>query len=384
MRQTIGPLVLRARWRASVAAWVSSGQKPEQLPVPIAGLAVRTNFARLAPGLEESLSRSSQEGTMGKVLERGDVYVGVDVSKERLDVAVWPLQQVFSDTNDAEGIARLAERIAGFNPRIVVLESTGRLEVPAALEFGERGVAYRIVNPRQIREYARAMGKLAKTDRIDALILARWAESAKPEPKPLPDASRRELRALVTRRAQLIENLTREKNRFQGEAVPNVRRSIKDSITWHERQIARLDKELDQFMKSSPDFSGQSDRLQSVPGVGPVLTRMVIACLPELGTLNRYKIAALVGVAPLNRDSGKSSAKRFCWGGRVEVRCALYMAALVGMRHNPIIKALYERLRAKGKPAKVALVACMRKLLTILNAMMRDQTCWRQTSPAAA
>lgn len=320
---------------------------------------------------------------MGKELESGDVHVGVDVSKDRLDVAVWPSQQVFSDTNDAEGIARLTTRILGLNPKIVVLESTGRLEVPMALELGERGVAYRIVNPRQIREFARSMGKLAKTDRIDALILARWAESAKPEPKPLPDADRRELRAMITRRAQLIENLTREKNRLQGETISHVRRSIKDSIVWHERQIARLDKELDRFMKNSPNFSGQSDRLQSVPGVGPVVTRMIVACLPELGTLNRYKIAALVGVAPLNRDSGKSSAKRFCWGGRVEVRCALYMAALVGIRHNPIIKALYERLRAKGKPAKVGLVACMRKLLTILNAMMRDQTCWRQTSPAA-
>ena len=321
---------------------------------------------------------------MGEELKFADVYVGVDVSKARLDVAVWPSQQVFSDTNDAEGIGRLATRISGLNPKIVVLESTGRLEVAMALELGEHGAAYRIVNPRQIRDFARSMGKLAKTDRIDALILARWAESAKPEAKPLPDPDRRELRALVTRRAQLIENLTREKNRLQGETVPHVRRSIKDSIAWHERQIARLDKELDQFMKNSADFSGQSDRLQSVPGVGPNLARVIVACLPELGTLNRYKIAALVGVAPLNKDSGKSSGKRFCWGGRVEVRCALYMAALVGTRYNPIIQAHYERLRAKGKPAKVALVACMRKLLTILNAMMRDQTCWRQTSPAAA
>jgi transposase len=230
----------------------------------------------------------------------------------------------------------------------------------------------------------RARWASSATDRIDALILARWAEPAKPEPKPLPGADRREPRALVTRRAQLIENLTREKNRFQGETVRHVRRGIKDSIVWHERQIARLDKELDGLVKNSPDFSSQSERLQSVPGVGPVLMRVTIASLPELGTLNRYQIAALAGVAPLNRDSGKSSGKRFCWGGRVEVRCALYMAALVGMRHNPVLKALYERLRAKGKPAKVALVACMRKLLTILNAMMRDQTNWRQTSPAAA
>jgi transposase len=321
---------------------------------------------------------------MGKVLESGDVYIGVDVSKDRLDVAVWPSRQVFSDTNDVEGIARLAERISGLNPKIVVLESTGRLEVPAALEFGERGVAYRIVNPRQIREYARAMGKLAKTDRIDALILARWAESAQPEPKPLPGADRREVRALVTRRAQLVENLTREKNRMHGEIVPKVRKNVKDSIAWHERQIRQLDKELDQFIKNSPLFSEQSDLVRTVPGVGPNMARVVLACLPELGTLDRYKISALVGVAPLNHDSGKSSGKRFCWGGRVDVRCALYMAALVGMKYNPVIKAVYERLRAKGKPAKVALVACMRKLLTILNAMMRDQTCWRQTSPAAA
>lgn len=315
--------------------------------------------------------------------EVSNLFVGIDVSKERLDVAVWPLEQVFSDTNDAEGIARLAERISGLNPRIAVLESTGRLEVPMALELGERGVGYRIVNPRQIREFARAMGKLAKTDRIDALILARWAESAKPAPKPLPDADRRELRAMIMRRAQLIENLTREKNRLHGETIPHVRKSLKDSIAWHERQIARLDKELDRFMKNSPEFSGSSDRLQSVPGVGPVVGRMMVACLPELGTLNRYKIAALVGVAPLNRDSGKSSGKRFCWGGRVEVRCALYMAALAGIRFNPILREIYARLRANGKPFKVAIVACMRKLLTILNAMMRDQTTWRQTSPAA-
>lgn len=321
---------------------------------------------------------------MGKEIESGDVYVGVDVSKERLDVGVWPSQEVFGDANDAMGIARLAERIAALKPRIVVLESTGRLEAPAALEFGEHGLAYRIVNPRQIRDFARSMGKLAKTDRIDALILARWAESAKPEPKPLPEPERLELRALVTRRAQLVENLTREKNRFHGEFVPKARKSIKDSIAWHERQIRQLDKELDRFIHDTPLFNEQSELVQSTPGVGPNMARVILACLPELGTLNRYKIASLVGVAPLNHDSGNTSGKRFCWGGRIEVRCALYMSALVGTKHNPVLKALYERLRAKGKPAKVALVACMRKLLTILNAMMRDQTCWRQTSPAAA
>lgn len=324
---------------------------------------------------------------MGKEMDKqADVskaFVGIDVSKGRLDVAIWPSRQAFSDTNDSDGITRLAKRILAVKPEIVVLESTGGLEVPMALELGERGIGYRIVNPRQIREFARSMGKLAKTDRIDALILARWAETAKPAPKPLPGADRRELRAMITRRAQLIENLTREKNRLLGETNPHVRGSLKDSIIWHKRQIARLDKELDHFMKNSPDFTGQSDQLQSVPGVGPNTARVIVACLPEIGSLNRCKIAALVGVAPLNRDSGKSSGKRFCWGGRAEVRCALYMAALAGIRFNPIIREIYARLRANGKPAKVALVACMRKLLTILNAMMRDQTTWRQTSPAA-
>jgi transposase len=321
---------------------------------------------------------------MGEQQGSGVVFGGVDVSQERLDAAIAPLNEVFSETNDPEGIRRLASRLAAFKPRVVVLESTGRLEIPLALELDQQRVPYRIVNPRQIREFARAMGKLAKTDRIDAMILARWAQSAQPEPKPLPEPERLELRALVTRRAQLVENLTREKNRMHGEFVTKARKSIKDSIDWHERQIAQLDKELDRFIKDSPTLSGQAELVKKVPGVGDNMARVILACLPELGTLNRHQIAALVGVAPLNRDSGKSSGKRFCWGGRVEVRCALYMAALSGTKYNPVLKTLYERLKAKGKPAKVALVACMRKLLTILNAMVRDQTPWRQTSPAAA
>lgn len=244
---------------------------------------------------------------MGKPMESGAVYVGVNVSKERLDVALWPSEKVFSEAHDGEAIKGLAGRIAGLNPVIVVLASTGRLEIPLALQLGARGVPYRIVNPRQIREFARSMGKLAKTDRIDALILARWAESAKPAPKALHNPERREPRALVMRRAQLIENLTRDRNRFSGETEPKARRSMKDSITWHERQIAKLDKELARFIKKSASFSGQSGLLRSVPGVGPNLTYMIVACLPELGRLNRQKITALVGVAPLNRDSGKSS-----------------------------------------------------------------------------
>lgn len=316
-------------------------------------------------------------------MEAGN-FVGVDVSSERLDVGLWPSEKTFEASNDPEGIARLGERLVKLKPRIVVLESTGRLEVPLALELQWRGVPYRIVNPRQVREFARAMGRLAKTDRIDAVMLARWAESAKLEPKALPDPARRELRALVMRRLQLIETLTAEQNRLRGETVPKVRKSVTDSIKWLKRQIAALNNELDRTIRKNPEFSALSDRVQGVPGVGTNTARMIAASLPELGQLTRQQIAALVGIAPLNRDSGKSHGRRFCWGGRAEVRSALYMAALVASRYNPVIRALYARLRARGKPAKVALVACMRKLLVILNAMVRDQTQWRQTAPAAS
>jgi transposase len=311
------------------------------------------------------------------------VHVGVDVSKERLDVGLWPSGETFSEGNDGQGRQRLARRLAEANPKLVVLESTGRLEVPLALALDEQAVPYRIVNPRQVREFARAMGRLAKTDRIDAVMLARFAQSAGLAPKALPDAARRELRALVMRRAQLVETRVAEENRLQGETVVKVRKSLQASIAWLEHQIAQLDRELDRTIRGNPEFAALSDTLESVPGVGPNTVRMIAATLPELGKLTRQKIAALVGIAPLNHDSGKTQGRRFCWGGRAEVRCVLYMAALSATRHNPVIRALYARLRAAGKPAKVALVACMRKLLVILNAMVRDHTAWRQTSPAA-
>jgi transposase len=310
-------------------------------------------------------------------------YVGIDVSQERLDVGVWPTGQTFSAANDRKGQVELAKRIAEMKPQLVVLESTGKLEVPMALELGEQGVPYRIVNPRQVREFARAMGILAKTDKIDSVQLGHFAESLKPEPKALPDADRRELQALVVRRAQLLNAKIAEQNRLSGETFPKILKSLKVSIAWHERQIAQLDQELDRKIDATPHFKAQSELIESVPGVGPNTARMLISSLPELGTLNRQKIAALVGIAPLNRDSGKTHGARVCWGGRAGVRSSLYMAALVGMKHNPILRALYLRLRAKGKVAKVALVACMRKLLVILNVMMKNNTPWRQTSPAA-
>ena len=312
-----------------------------------------------------------------------DVFIGIDVCKDRLDVGHWPTEETYSESNDAKGIARLVKHLALAKPRLVVLESTGRLGLPLALKMGAKGIPYRIVNPRQVRDFARSMGKLAKTDRIDSLVLARRAESAKLDPKPLPEKERRELQALVMRRLQLVSTRDAEKSRLIGETVPRVLKSVKASIAWHQRQIDALDKDLDRTIKNNPDFAEQSELMQSVPGVGDKTSNMLLAALPELGTLNRQKIAALVGIAPLNRDSGKTHGKRFCWGGRANVRGALYMAALVAARHNPVIRALYRRLRAKGKPAKVALVACMRKLLVILNAMIRDQNTWRQPNTAA-
>jgi len=310
-------------------------------------------------------------------------YVGVDICKERLDAGLWPSKETSSETHDTEGIKRLAKRLAKAKPKIVVMESTGRLHVALALELDKRGVPYRIVNPRQVRDFARAMGILAKTDRIDSLVLARFAESVKLDPKPLPDAERRELRALVMRRLQLIDTKVAEQNRLRDETVPRVVKSLKESIAWLEGQIKKLDLDLDRKIKNSPTFSGQNELIQSVPGIGTNTANMIQACLPELGALNRREIAALVGVAPFNRDSGKTRGKRFCWGGRADVRAALYMAALVAARYNPVIMTIYQRLRANGKKPKIALVACMRKLLVILNAMVRDQTPWRQTSTAA-
>jgi transposase len=337
----------------------------------------------MARVLEEVLTTGNQEDAMTDTKIGEVVHAGIDVSQERLDVGLWPSGQTFSGSNDPEGRSRLAKRLGECQPRLVVLESTGRLEVPMALELGEHGVPYRIVNPRQVRDFARAIGKLAKTDLIDAVTLARWAESAKLEPKPLPDEARRELRALVMRRSQLVQTKVAEGNRLKIETSRPVIKSLEQHIAWLERQIKALDQDLERTIQNNPAFAGPDEVIQSVPGVGPVTANVLIACLPELGRLSRQKIAALVGIAPLNRDSGKFHGQRSCWGGREDVRCALYMTTVAATLHNPLIRALYAKLKAKGKPSKVALVACMRKLLTILNAMLRDKTTWRQTSPAA-
>jgi transposase len=304
------------------------------------------------------------------------IRVGIDVAKDRLDVAQRPGTEVWWVTNDDRGIADLVARLRALRPTLVVLEATGGIELPVVGALAAAGLPVVVVNPRQTREFARATGRLAKTDAIDAQVLARFAEAVRPALRPLPDAATQQLSGLVARRRQVIEMLTAEKNRLRT-AAPAVRDHIKEHILWLEGSLSDLDSELGQVIHSSNIWRAQDDLLQSTPGVGTVLSTTLLAHLPELGTLNRKEIAALVGVAPLNRDSGTMRGRRTVWGGRSDVRTALYMAALAATRFNPVIRAFYQRLEAAGKPKKVALTACMRKLLTILNAMMRHQTRWQ-------
>lgn len=307
------------------------------------------------------------------------VFVGIDVSKAQLDIALRP-EGRFAVTNDEAGIATVVERLRGVQPTVVVLEATGKLEVPLASALAAAGLPVAVVNPRQVRDFAKASGLLAKTDLLDAQILARFAEVMRPEPRPLADEQTQALAAILARRRQLIEMLTAEKNRL-GAAPKPVRKSLRAHITWLEREVAHTDTDLAQAIRESPVWREKDTLLRSAPGVGPVLATTLLAGLPELGTLDRKQIAALVGVAPLNRDSGTLRGKRTIWGGRAHVRAVLYMAAVVASRCNPVIRAFYQRLRAAGKAKKVALTACMRKLLTILNAMMKHRTPWRaQTS----
>jgi len=304
-----------------------------------------------------------------------NVYVGIDVAKERLDVAQRPSLEGWRVANDERGIAELVARLVQLKPALVVLEATGGMELPLVGALAAAGLPVVVINPRQAREFARATGRLAKTDAIDAQVLAQFAEAVRPQLRPLPDAAAQELSALMTRRRQLIEMLTAEKNRLRA-AARAVRPDIQEHIHWLERRLADLDGDLSQTIRSSDIWREKDDLLQSAPGVGPVVSTTLLADLPELGTLNRKEIAALVGVAPLNRDSGTLRGRRTVWGGRSKVRAALYMATLVATQRNPVIRTFYQRLLSAGKPKKVALTACMRKLLTILNAILRSRTPW--------
>jgi transposase len=305
---------------------------------------------------------------------------GIDVSKARLDVAVLPSGETFAVTNDEDGIQTLVEKLLQEKavPTLVVLEATGGLQRPLVAALFASRIASAVVNPRQSRDFAKAIGRLAKTDRIDALVLARFAEAVRPEPKAPLETEALEFQAIVARRRQLVQMMTAEKNRLGGAATSRkVRSRLEAHIRWLEKELARVDRDLDEAIADSPTFKENETLLRSVPGVGPVLCRTLLAELPELGSLSPRELSALVGVAPINRDSGTLRGRRGVWGGRARVREALYMAALVATRYNPAIKEFYGRLVASGKPKKVALVACMRKLLTILNAMIRERTPWR-------
>ena len=277
--------------------------------------------------------------------------------------------------NDQQGIDQLAGRLGEARPELVVLEATGKYERPAAAAIAALGIAVAVVNPRQARDFAKATGKLAKTDKIDAEVLARFAGAVGPRPSVLPDEEARALQAILTRRRQLLAMLVAEKNRLPM-APEAVARRIRAHARWLEKELDRADGDLDGAVEASTAWKENEALLRSVPGVGPVLARTLLAELPELGTLAPKRLSALVGVAPFNRDSGTLRGKREAWGGRAPVRASLYMGAPVATRYNPVLKQFYGRLLAAGKPKKVALVACMRKLLSILNAMMRDRAPW--------
>jgi len=303
-------------------------------------------------------------------------YVGIDVAKATLDVAVTVPPSLGPFANDEAGHAALIAALTPLAPALIVLEATGGYERAVTVALAAAGLPVVVANPRQIRDFAKATGQLAKTDRLDAAVLAQFAQRVQPAVRPVPDATAQELRDLVTRRRQLIDMLGQERNRL-GLARGRVRRELQSHIRWLERRVHESDDDLRQAIEQSPVWRVRDDLLQGVPGVGPVVAQTLLATLPELGTLDRKQIAALVGVAPLNRDSGQWRGRRQVWGGRAPVRAVLYMATLVGVRHNPVLRAFYQRLRTLGKPPKVALVASMRKLLTILNAMLAHQTPWR-------
>ena len=303
-------------------------------------------------------------------------FVGIDVSKATLDGAIRPSNEIWQTSNDEAGITELVTRLQSQTINLIVIEATGGWEVPVVSALVAAGLPVAVVNPRQVRDFAKSLGRLAKTDRLDAQVLAHFADAVRPESRQLPDAQTRQLHALLTRRRQLIEMLVAEKNR-RALIHPDFLSDLKAHLAFLEQHLDELDQQLRRLLQDSPCWREQDDLLQSVPGVGAVTAATLLAELPELGQLNRKKIAALVGVAPFHRDSGVYRGKRTIWGGRGSVRAILYMAALSAKRFNPVIKQFYERLTQAGKPAKVALTACMRKLLTILNAMMQSRTSWQ-------
>lgn len=306
-----------------------------------------------------------------------DVFVGIDVSKARLDVHVLPSGEAFSVVHDAEGVAGLCERLAAVSPRTVALEATGGFEVTAAGELASAGLPVVVVNPAQVRAFAGALGLRAKTDPVDAWLIARFAEATRPEPRPLPDPDQRRLADLVARRRQILQMLGAERQRLGRAGDVVLKKSLRRLITALERELGQVDGDIDQAVRASPVWRRKEDLLKTVPGVGPATARTLLAEMPELGSLDRRQAAALAGLAPFTRQSGQWRGKSFIGGGRTHVRTALFMAALSAARYNPALKAFHQRLIAAGKPKMVALVAVARKLLVILNAVLRDQIPWQ-------
>ena len=309
-------------------------------------------------------------------MEPETVYVGIDVPKTCVDVAVRPTGQMWTISNDESGIRELVSRLKALDPAMVVLESTGGLELPSVAALAAAALPVAIVNPRQVRDFARATGTLAKTDVLDAVALAHFADAVRPVVRPLKDAETQVLSSLVARRHQVVSIVVAEKNRL-GSAIAAVRPRIEAHTAWLEQELSDVDEGLRQTLRSSPEWREKDDILRSVPGVGEQLYLALLSELPELGTLNRREVAALVGVAPFNRDSGTLRGKRQIWGGRARLRAVLYMGAMVASRFNPVIRDFYQRLLAAGRPKKVALTACMRKLLVILNSMQKSRSLWR-------
>lgn len=302
-------------------------------------------------------------------------YVGIDVSSEKLDVCLLPCGQRCTVANDDTGITALLKQLRQNVPALVVIEATGGLERQVVAALGAAQIPTVLVNPREVRDFARATKRLAKTDRIDAEVLADFGLKLQPEPRLLPDEATAELEALVSRRRQLVEMLVAEKNRLSRCTI-KVKPGIQMHIRWLQQQVERLEEELDDAIKRSPLWRAKDKLLRSIPGVGPIVSRTLLAEMPELGTLSRGQAAALAGLAPFNVDSGKMRGQRHIWGGRASVRVALYQAALVAARHNPFVRVIYARLVAAGRPKKVALVACARKLLLIANSILRTNSPW--------
>jgi len=307
------------------------------------------------------------------------IFVGIDVSKAWLDIAVYEQERSWRAGNNDQGIADLVVELRKLSPALVLLEATGGFEMLLVAELANAGLPVVVTNPRRVRAFARSTGRLAKTDKLDAKLLAHFAAAVRPPVRTLPSDEEEQLTGLLTRRRQIVDMLTVEKNRLHT-VRPALRSDIEEHITWLQKKLSKLDEDVDQFVQATPLWKEKDAILRSVPGVGRVTSSTLLAMLPELGKLNRQQIAALVGVAPVNKDSGRKQGKRRVYGGRADVRCVLYMAALSAKKFNPVIRKFYERLIKQGKEKKVALTACMRKLLVILNAMMRTNQPWRITT----